>query len=55
MAIRKIVGSLPWSLSFQKKIAGFFILTALVLTGIFYAIAMNGRHSADNAELVEHA
>jgi len=55
MVIKKILTSLHWNLSFQKKIAAFFILTAIVLTVIFYAIAINSRHSAHTANLVEHA
>jgi len=56
MVMRKTLESLPnRNLPFQRKIAVFFILTAMVLTGIFYAIAINGRHSAHTANLVEHA
>lgn len=40
--------------SLQKKIAGFFILAALQIAFMFYAIEKNGRYISDTAKSVDH-
>jgi signal transduction histidine kinase len=47
--------SLFRKLSFQTRIAAFFILTAIILAGIFCAIAINNLYSIRTAKSVEHA
>ncbi len=40
--------------SFQKKIAGFFILAAFILSLIFFAFKKNQEHSIDTSNSIEH-
>src|ERR1700759_3890343 len=56
MAARNFLSMILFKkLPFQKRIAAFFILTAIILAGIFCAIAINNLYSIRTARSVEHA